>query len=453
MSDIWLPERDENVITIPHNYHPYDHQWNLWDYFQKDIPGLRGVAVWHRRAGKDLSAINLLGSKAMQRRGLYWHVFPTYEQGRKIAWDGMTSDGDRFIDTFPEPLIQGVNHTHMKVNLTGGSIYQIVGAEDPDRLVGTNPVGVILSEWSLMNYRIWQFIEPILLANGGWALFIYTPRGRNHGYDFYNSALYDPNWYCEKITINDTRRPDGSPIISEAQIEAIRSKGTPEEIIQQEYYCSFDAALVGAYYGDHLKKAREDGRVRKVPYDPFAPVHTCWDLGMDDEMSIWFFQEIGNEIHWIDYYSNSGEGLGHYIGYLKSKTYMGNYGQHWAPHDIKVRELGTGKSRWETALRMGIRFDICPKLDLMDGIEACRQILPISFFDEEKCKEGLRALNEYTKEFDDKKGIYKNKPLHNWASHAADSFRTGSVAFRNKGLIKTERPSSQAIIDYDIFNY
>lgn len=452
MSD-WVPPKQENVITIPHNYTPYDHQWNLWEYFQQDKPGLRGVAVWHRRAGKDVSGINLLGSKAMQRKGLYWHLFPTYEQGRKIAWDGMTSDGDRFIDTFPPELVESVNHTHMKVHLKGGSIYQIVGADDPNRVVGTNPVGVILSEWSLMNPKIWEFIEPILLANGGWALFVYTPRGRNHGYTMYESAKNDPEWYCERLTINDTRKPNGEPLISEEQIEEIRRKGRPEEIIQQEYYCSFDAALVGAYYGESLNRAEKENRIRKVPYDPFAQVHTCWDLGMDDEMSIWFFQEVGTELHWINYYSNSGEGLAHYIGYLKSLPYMGNYGGHWAPHDIKVREIGTGKSRWETALRMGVRFDICPKLSVMDGIEAGRQVIPISFFDEENCKEGLRALREYTKDYDEKKGIYRNKPLHNWASHAADSFRTGAVAFRNKALNKNTSRSVQAITDYDIFDY
>ena len=444
---------NENIISIPHNYVPYDHQYGLWEYFQRDLPGLRGVAVWHRRGGKDISAINLLGSKALQRKGLYWHLFPTYSQGRKIAWDGMTSDGDNFLATFPPELVTGINNTEMKVNLKGGSIYQVVGADNIDSLVGTNPVGVILSEWSLMNPKVWEFIEPILLANGGWALFIYTPRGRNHGYTTYMDAKDDPDWYCEMFTIDQTRKPNGQPIITDEQIEGLRKKGRPEEIIQQEYYCSFDAALVGAYYGQQMAAAKKENRVRQVPYDPFAQVHTCWDLGMDDEMSIWFFQEVFNEIRWIDYYSCSGEGLGHYIAYLKSLPYMGNYGKHWAPHDIKVRELGTGKSRWETAMRMGIRFEICPKLEIMDGIEAARQIIPISFFDEEKCAEGIRALNEYTKEFDEKKGVYKPRPLHNWASHAADAFRTGAVAFRNKALMPaTSSKSVQAITDYDIFD-
>lgn len=454
MSDLWTPQQDqESIITIPHNYTPWDHQWNMWEYFQRDIPHLRGVGVWHRRAGKDISAINLLGAKAMQRKGLYWHLFPTYQQGRKIAWDGMTSDGDRFTDTFPEELVEGVNHTNMKVSLKGGSIYQIVGADDPDSLVGSNPVGIILSEWSLMNPRVWQYVEPMLLANGGWALFIYTPRGRNHGYDTFNMAMADPDWYCEKITIEDTRKSDGSPIITKEQIDKLRAQGVPEEIIQQEYYCSFDAALVGAYYGQQMAAARSEGRIRKVPYDHYAPVHTMWDLGMDDEMAVWFFQEIGSELHFIDSYSNHGEGLGHYIHMLKSKPYMQNYGQHWAPHDIKVRELGTGKSRWETAYRMGIRFDIAPKLEVIDGINAVRQILPICYFDEEKCATGIRALFEYTKEYDDKKGVYKNKPLHDWTSHWADALRTGSVAYRNKALNVYKRSSSQAITDYDIFDY
>ena len=175
---------------------------------------------------------------------------------------------------------------------------------------------------------------------------------------------------------------------------------------------------------------------------------------MDDAMAIWFFQEIGNEIHWIDYYENSGEGLGHYIGYLKSKPYMGNYGQHWAPHDIKVRELGTGKSRWETALRMGIRFEICPKLQVMDGIDATRQVLMISYFDEEKCSVGFDHLQQYTKEYDDKKGVYRNKPKHDEHCHAADAIRTGCVAFRHVGLRgNAKRQASYAKTEYDMFDF
>lgn len=456
MSNLWLPEeaQGDNIITIPHKYIPWDHQLNMWDYFQKDEKHQRGVGVWHRRAGKDLSGQNLLGCKMLQRRGLYWHMFPTYQQGRKIAWDGMTSDGDRFLDTFPDELVESVNNTNMKVTLKNGSIYQIVGADEPNSLVGSNPVGIILSEWSLMNPRVWQYIEPMLLANGGWAFWIYTPRGRNHGYDLYKQAMDDPKWYCETITIDDTRKPDGTPIISEAQIDELRQKGTPEEIIQQEYYCSFDAALVGAYYAQQMQDAKRQNRIREVPYDHYAQVHTCWDLGMDDEMCVWFFQEIGSELHWIDLYHNSGEGLGHYIQMLKSKPYMRNYGEHFAPHDIKVRELGTGKSRWEVAMGMGVRFTICPKLDIMDGINATRQILPISYFDAEKCAMGIRALNEYTKEFDEKKNVYKKKPLHDWTSHYADALRTGAVAFRNKALrSKFQGSSNKAITEYDMFDY
>jgi phage terminase large subunit len=452
MSELWTPEQPD-AITIPHNYTPWDHQWNLWEYFQRDVPHLRGVGVWHRRAGKDISAVNLLGAKAMQRRGLYWHLFPTYQQGRKIAWDGMTSDGDRFIDTFPPDLVESVNNTNMKVTLKGGSIYQIVGGDDPDALVGANPVGIILSEWSLMNPKVWEYVEPMLLANGGWALFIYTPRGRNHGYDTYNNALEDPNWYCEKITIADTKKPNGEPIITEEQIEGLRKKGVPEEIIQQEYYCSFDASLVGAYYGQQMMAAKNQGRIRQVPYDPHTQVHTMWDLGMDDEMVVWFFQEIFGMWHIIDLLAGSGEGLDYYIGELKKKPYMSNYGNHYAPHDIKVRELGTGKSRLEVAHSKGLTFTPVRKLDLRDGINATRNILPICYFDEEKCAKGIRALSEYTKEWDEKKNVYKQTPLHDWTSHYADAFRTGAVGHRNKALIKPVNSYSHtSVTDYDLFS-
>lgn len=449
----WLPEKDQTVISIPHNYIPYDHQYGLWEYFQQDKPHLRGVAVWHRRAGKDLSAINLIGTKMLQRRGAYWHLFPTYKQGRRIAWDGMTSDGDRFIDTFPPELIASVNNTDMKVTLTNGSIYQIIGGDNLDFLVGANPVGLVISEWSVMNPSLWEYVEPILLANGGWALFIYTPRGRNHGFDLYEAARIDPEWYCTKFTIENTRKNNGEPIVTLEQIDKLRKQGRPEEIIQQEYYCSFDASLVGAYYAQAMKKVKEQNRIRKILYDPFVPVHTCWDLGMNDETVIWFFQEVRNELHWLELEIGSGEGLARYAALLKSKEYMGNYGNHYAPFDINVRELGTGKTRLETAYRYGINFKPIPKLSINDGIEACRQVIQVSWFDEIGCKQGIRALDEYTKEFDDKRGVYKSKPADFWGIHIVDSFRTGAVGHQNKGLVKESNKSVQAVIDYDIFDY
>lgn len=443
-------------VKFPHLYKPWDHQYKVWSYFQQDVPGLRGVTVWHRRAGKDLTALNILGYKALQRRGLYWHVFPTYAQGKKIAWDGMTSDGERFMDYFPPELIKSVNNVEMKVELANGSIYQIVGTDDVDKLVGTNPVGIIMSEWSLMNPKAWEYLEPILEANGGWALFVYTPRGRNHGFELYESARRDDDWFCQLLTVNDTRKPDGNPIVSIAQIDKLRKSGRPEEIIQQEYFCSFDASLVGAYYAKPLAEASDQGRIGKVVYDKFAPVYTCWDLGMDDENTIWWFQEIGNEIHWLKYFSDSGEGLDYYAGILKEQPYYGNYGTHFMPHDVNVRELGTGKTRLETLQQLGIiDIQIIPKMSPTERINAGRQVLPVSYFDEEACYDGLRALKEYTKEFDENKGIYKNKPLHNWASHGADAFGTGCVGYRNKALLARTKQNqrSQAITEYDIMEY
>lgn len=430
-------------VNMPCNYVPRPYQNNIWEYFESG--GNRAVCVWHRRAGKDLTAINILGTAAIQRVGLYWHMLPTFEQGRRVAWDGHTAMGDRFLDAFPPELISRIDNVRMSVHLKNGSIYQIVGADDPSRLVGANPVGLILSEWSLMNPSVWDYLSPILVENKGWAIFVYTPRGRNHGLDLYEMAKNNPKWYCEKLGVTDTGA------ITEEEIQKEREEGRAEEIIQQEYYCSFDASLVGAYYAKQMADARRDKRIREhVPVDPFTPVNTAWDLGMADETAIWFFQTYGGEIRLIDCYSNTGEGLAHYAKVLKEKGYL--YGNHYAPHDIQVRELGTGKSRLETARKFGIKFKIIPRLSVEDGIEAARNILPICYFDETKCKQGIRALQEYTKEWDDKKKIFKNQPLHNWTSHYGDAFRGLAVIAKNTGLKPTSRVvSNRTVTDYNIF--
>lgn len=432
-------------VSMPANYVPRSYQEPLWKYFESG--GKRAVCVWHRRAGKDLSAINILGTAALQRVGLYWHVFPTYEQGRRVAWDGKTKDGDSFMDSFPKELVNKLDQTRMACHIKNGSIYQIVGAEDPSRLVGANPIGVIFSEWSIMNPSIWEFIRPILAENEGWAIFVYTPRGRNHGYDLYQMAKNDPNWYCELLSCNDTHAIPLSAIDDE------RKAGMPDELIQQEFYCSFDASLVGSYFGKEMTRAREEGRVLEtMPIDPFLPVDTAWDLGMNDDTTIWFFQQGRGEVRLIDYYSNNGFGLKHYINILHEKNYL--YGKHYAPHDIQVRSLSTGKTRLETARALGLRFQIIPKLDIEDGIEAVRNLLPICWFNESKCKEGVRALQEYKKEWDDKRKCFKPNPLHDWTSHGADAMRGLAVAIKSTRLSKSAQKRSQhALIDYEMFKY
>jgi phage terminase large subunit len=411
-----------STIAVPVDWRPRHYQMPLWSFLEAG--GKRAVAVWHRRAGKDATALNWTVTSAFKRPGLYWHLLPTYNQGRKIVWDGRTKEGRPFLDAWPKDAIRAVNNTDMKIELENDSIWQVVGTDNVDRLVGANPVGCVFSEYSLQDPQAWDYIRPILAENGGWALFIYTPRGRNHGHDIFEMARGNQKWFCQVLSVDDTK------VLSPEIIEEERAAGMPEEMVQQEFFCSFDAGLVGSYYGTQMARALEDGRIMTVPWEPRVEVHTAWDLGMHDACSIWFYQQVGLEVRLIDYYEGSGEGLAHYARVLKDKEYV--YGKHYAPHDIEVRELGTGKSRKDTAAMLGIRFTTLPKLPLDDGIDAVRNILPRCYFDYEKCTRGIEALRQYKKKWNDKMRCYSSTPDHDWSSHAADSFRYLAVALKEK---------------------
>jgi len=402
------------------------------------------VAVWHRRAGKDLFSVNWICCEAFRRVGLYWHMFPKYTQGRKVAWEGFTKDGRRFLHHFPDKLIETTNNNEMKVTFVNGSIYQVVGSDEPDRLVGANPVGIVFSEYSISDPRAWDFVRPILAENGGWAIFIYTPRGQNHGWELLKMARSNPNWFAEVLTVEDSKAVPLELIAED------RDSGMPDEMIRQEYYCSFDAPLVGAYYSDAISRADADKRICNVPWEPNLEVHTAWDLGMGDATSIWFFQSNGMTIRIIDYYENSGEGLAHYAKVLKEKPYA--YGMNFGPHDLTVKELGTGKSRLEVARDLGIKFRVVPKMPLEDGIEAVRNILPRCWFDSDKCARGIQALREYRKDFDEQRKVFLAKPYHDWTSHPADAFRYLALSFKEARFRKDDRKlPSTAESSYDMF--
>jgi phage terminase large subunit len=426
-------------LEIPYMWEPRDYQVDLWNFLEGG--GKRAVAVWHRRCGKDLFSINWCAKSSVTRPGVYWHLFPTYNQGRKIAWDGMTRDGRKFIDHFPQELIESKNNTEMKLSLKTGGIYQVVGTEDPDRLVGANPVGCIFSEYSLQDPRAWDYIRPILAENGGWAIFIYTARGKNHGYRMLEMARKNPKWFAQVLTVPDTNA------ISMEAIEEDRASGMPEEMIQQEYFCSFEAPIVGAYYANQMMKAADEKRICSVPYEPRLPVHTAWDLGVSDSTTIWFYQQYGLEVRLIDYYENSGEGLSHYAKVLREREYV--YGTHTAPWDIEVRELGTGKSRLETARSLGIRFKVLKQMSVEDRIDNARNFISRCWFDTGKCERGIEALRNYRKEWDEVRKVFKNTPLHDWASHGADAF--GYLAWGFKDRKKMDKPpQDKAESDYDV---
>lgn len=438
-------------ITLPHNWRPRPYQLPACTALDSGIK--RIISIWHRRAGKDLTAINMCAKKSFERVGLYLHLLPYYKQGRKIVWNGMDKSGKPFLSAFPDEIIASKNDQEMTLKLTNGSIYQVAGTDNIDSLVGINPVGIILSEYSLQDPHAWDLLRPILAENEGWAWFIYTPRGRNHGYTLLERAKKNKNWFQQVLTVNDTNA------IPLSAVDEERESGMTEELVQQEFFCSFDAPLSGAYYAKLMNDVLESGRIGIFPYDPLLPVDTFWDLGVGDSTAIWFLQHVktpsGGEFRVIDYYESSGEGLLHYIKYLKDKPYI--YEEHWGPHDLKVREFGSeARTRWEIALSHGLRFNIVPRYSVEDGIEAVRNILPRCYFNydgkNEEMERGLEALRQYQKEWDDDRQCFKKKPLHDWTSHASDAFRYLAVAVREKFKPRPKR-DSQAETEYDILGY
>lgn len=374
------------------------------------------------------------------RIGTYFHLFPTYAQAKKVMWDGIDGNGFKVMGHFPDELVRSRNETELQVTLNNGSIYQLIGTDKIDSIVGTNPVGCVFSEYALQNPRAYDLLSPILVENGGWTVFNFTPRGHNHAEGLYKMARNNPAWYCSKYTVDDTRKEDGTPVVSRQQIEAERarliaqgkSEADADTLIQQEYYCSFEGYLEGAYYSAQLKLAREQGRITRVPWLSGLPVCTFWDLGTSrnhgDSCSIWFAQRLGLQYRFFDYYGNEGEAVGHYAKILRAKPYT--YAGHYWPHDGTHKDFGgTGETRRQTGEGLGLRpIHIVRRGDINDGIEAVRRFFSQCFFDERACEKGLSALEAYHKEYDEDRKEFKANPFHDWSSHPSDAFRTMAMS-------------------------
>ena len=410
-------------MDIPFNFTPRDYQLPLLKAMDSGFK--RAVCVWHRRAGKDKTLLNLLVKKMLERVGTYYYMFPTYEQGRKILWEGIDKDGFRFLDHIPQEIRKRTTSQPMCIELVNGSTLWVIGTDKIDSIVGTNPVGTVWSEFALQDPKAWGFIRPILEENGGWAVFNFTSRGMNHGYDLLQYAKEDPDkWFTQVLPATETG------VFTPEQLESERKAYIAEDgddlRFNQEYLCSFDGAIQGSYYGAQIADIEKQGRIKTVPYDPIVPVDTWWDLGVGDAMAIWFTQDVGNEVHVIDYLEAEGEGIPYYMAELQQRRYV--YGAHYWPHDGEAREISTGVSRKETAEKLGLNpLFIIDNIGIDDGIQATRLILNRCWFDAEKCRDGINALKNYHKEYDDKRKIYKNRPEHDWSSHGADSFRYCAV--------------------------
>jgi len=439
-------------VTIPFNYVPRPQQQPFWGAMQK--PGIdRAVLVWPRRFGKDTTCLNFTITKMLQRPGLYVHMFPEYAQGRRILWEGINRDGFRFRDYFHPSIVAkrkdgspDMDEQEMRVRVINGAVWQIAGSDRYDALRGGNPVGLTMSEYSYQNPRAWATLSPILNENGGWAVFEFTPNGKNHAWKLFSGAKDLPNWFVQRLTLADTQHIPASKIAEDLALGVLT-----EEDVQQEYYCSFESGSFGSYYGRLMAQMYTDDRVTRVPWDPMLPVLTAWDIGMDDQTAIGFFQLAPREIRCIDYYENSGEGLPHYANLLRSKGYV--YSQHLMPHDAEVTEWGSGRTRWEIALSLGIRpIKVVRRPDdKSDTHEAVRRILPRMVMDAKKCERWIDALTSYGKAWDEKLQTFKRTPRHDWASHPADMTGTFASGFTESTVSATQRQES-ADMTYDVLH-
>lgn len=409
------------------------------------------VLVLHRRAGKTVCAVNEIIDRALRcdkKSPQYAYVGVTYGSVKRIAWDMMkeytknipgveTNEQDMTVK-IPRPAC----NDQIKIML--------LGSENPGAIRGIYLDGVVLDEYAECHPDVWnQVIRPALSDRGGWAIFTSTPKGYNHFYEMAKISKIEPNWFFFELKASQSK------ILPADELRAARTSGMSEEEYEQEYECSFGAALIGSYYGKQIKKAEDDKppRITRVGYDRAVPVITCWDLGIGDTTAIWFIQQIAREYHIIDHLEANGAGLDYFVKELKAKEYI--YDEHILPHDAGARELGTGKTREETLKDYwpGIRTKILPRHDVDDGIHAVRMLFDKCWFDAEKCKRGLDALRSYEKKWDAKQKIFSVKPLHNWASHSADAFRTFAM-----GVEPMERRDARknlpdkADTEYDIWN-
>lgn len=390
-------------IVIP--YLPREHQLALHDALDKNR---FVVGVMHRRFGKTVAAINQIVKRAIEcdlESPRYAYVAPTYTQAKRIAFD--------YLVKYTKPLGAVANISELRVDFWGRRI-SLHGADNADSLRGGYYDGVVLDEVGDMNPKVWnEVLRPALADRLGWALFIGTPKGNNHFKELRDRAEVTDDWALVEFKASQTN------IIIESELNAAKDE-MGEDKYRQEFECDFNSAVEGSYYGAIINTIEEKGHITRIERDDLCRSFVAWDLGMGDSTCLWVAQLVGKEVRLIDCVENHGQGLDWYVRWLQEHDYAG-----WTqilPHDVEVRELGTGRSRKEVLQEAGLEITVAPRLSVADGIQAVRRLLPRCWFDP-KTKQGLDALRNYRREHDEKRNVFYEKPLHDWASHYSDSFR------------------------------
>jgi phage terminase large subunit len=392
------------VIEIP--YKPREHQLKVHEL----LDGKRfAVVVAHRRFGKTVAALNHLIREAVlneKETPRYAYIAPTYGQAKRVAWD--------YLVKYTTPLGGTNNISELRVDFWGRRI-QLYGSDNPDSLRGQFFDGVIIDEVGDQNPKIWtDIVRPALTDRKGWCLFIGTPKGHNHFKELRDRAEKEEGWGLLEFKASETG------VVDDTELKQAKNE-MGEDKYRQEFECSFDAAVEGSYYGQMLNELEEKKHMQEIPREEISRTFTAWDLGMGDSTSIWVAQLVGSEVRLLDYYENHGVGLDHYVKWIKDNDYL--KAEHILPHDVRVRELGTGKSRLEMLEESGLQVKIAPRMGLDDGIQAVRRLLPRCWFNVPQVQNGLNCLRNYRRDYDEKRKIFFERPLHDWSSHGSDSFR------------------------------
>ena len=432
-------------VRLPYGgWTPRDYQMPLWRYLRGG--GDRAMAVWHRRSGKDEICLHNTMLGLWDRPGNYAHCLPEFLQGRKAIWSAINPHtGKRRIDeAFPQELRAATNDNEMFLRFKNDSTWQVIGSDRYDTsLVGSSYVGLVFSEFALSHPAAWGYARPMLEENNGWGIFITTPRGRNHAHDLYKYALKTPRWFCERLTVDDTDAMSEETLAETlAELRQLYGEDQGNASFRQELYCDWTAAVLGTYYALECVAVREEGRIAEVEALPDRPVHRAWDLGIGDDTSVWHFQAVGGQLFVLHHIANSGVGLEWWRDKLEAieKAHGWNVGlaprpdafggNDYVPHDAKVREWTSGRTRVETMRSLGFNPMLVPAHTIDDGINAVRRTLPLCVFHPRTETTGFAALEAYQREWDPEKKTFKDRAIHNWACHPADSFRYLALSWR-----------------------
>ena len=425
----------EEVLDIELDYAPRDVFADFHDRTER-----WAVVVAHRRCGKTVSCINDLIYRALiedKEHGQYAYVAPYYSQAKNIAWD--------YLQRYSKPVLAKANQSELWVELVNGAKIKLYGADNPDALRGLYLDGVVLDEYADMRPRMWgEIIRPLLADRLGWAVFIGTPKGHNAFYDVFTNATKDPRWFAKTLRASQTK------LLPDSELEDAQASMSPDQY-EQEFECSFEAAIMGAFYGKEMRVLTDAKRIGTVEYDKMFPCHTAWDLGYSDDTAIWWFQVVFGELRILDYHSSNGHQVSYYTDLINSKEreFGYKYGTHYLPHDARAKTLASGGKSIIEQISSKIpltSLKIVPSLSLQDGIQATRLALMRSWFDAEKCQDGIECLRQYQREYDEDKKVFRDKPKHDWTSHGADAFRMLAIAWKEEDKTTPKDNSVRGIV-------